>query len=359
MTKTFDEVIGWDLGGANVKLCRAVRGRPVSVLQLPCPIIADRSKFDKAVDAACQALPAIAGQGVLHAVTMTGELSDVFRNRNEGVGYLVGLMERTFAGRPVLIYGGRAGFLSPEQALEQPGDVASANWHATGALAAASITEGLLVDIGTTTSDIIPLRDGHPAALGYSDGERLTEGELVYTGVVRTPVMALAHRAPWQGRIQGVAAERFATMADVYRLLGILPEDADPYPTADTRGKSPSESAGRLARMLGRDADEAPLDDWVALADWFAGRQLDQLLEAATGLIMRDSIADETPVLGAGAGRFVAETLAARLGRPYCDFATLIEAEPACREMAARAAPCVSVALLACALTVALPEVEI
>jgi uncharacterized hydantoinase/oxoprolinase family protein len=90
------------------------------------------------------------------------------------------------------------------------------------------------------------------AAQGYTDGERLAERELVYTGVVRTPVMAVARSAPFKGRMQGVAAERFATMADVWRLLGALPAGADPYPTPDLKGKSTQESATRLARMLGR-----------------------------------------------------------------------------------------------------------
>ena len=71
-----------------------------------------------------------------------------------------------------------------------------------------------------------------------------TEGELLYTGVVRTPVMAVAQTAPFSGRMQRIAAERFATMADVWRLTGDLPGDADPYPTADQRGKSATRERG-------------------------------------------------------------------------------------------------------------------
>ena len=73
----------------------------------------------------------------------------------------------------------------------------------------------LLVDAGTTTTDLIPIKAGKVAARGATDAERLTEGELLYTGVVRTPVMAVAHSAPFRGRVQKIAAERFATMADV------------------------------------------------------------------------------------------------------------------------------------------------
>ena len=222
MTRAF----GWDLGGANVKLARIDGGRVVHVAQIPCPIIPERRKFDEAVDAA---LPLISSPA-LHAVTMTGELSDVFGDRAEGVAYLVALMQRVAAGQTLRVYAGSSGFLDPEDAKSRTLEVASANWHATAALIARRYADALLVDVGTTTTDLIPIKDGAVAARGATDAERLTEGELLYTGVVRTPVMAVAHSAPFKGRVQRIAAERFATMADVWRLTGDLPGDADPYP---------------------------------------------------------------------------------------------------------------------------------
>ena len=104
-------VIGWDLGGANVKLASIEDGRVASVAQIPCPIIPERRKFDAAVEAA---LPLIA-LPASHAVTMTGELSDVFGDRAEGVAYLVDLMVRTVGAQPLSIYAGEAGFLAPER----------------------------------------------------------------------------------------------------------------------------------------------------------------------------------------------------------------------------------------------------
>jgi (4-(4-[2-(gamma-L-glutamylamino)ethyl]phenoxymethyl)furan-2-yl)methanamine synthase len=335
-------IIGWDLGGANLKLARLEGGQVVHVAQIPCPLIPDRRKFDQALDQAFALCPA----GALHAVTMTGELSDVFADRQEGVAYLVGLMQEA-CGQPLLIYGGKAGFLDPGDAARCYLDVASANWRASAVFTARHCADGLLVDTGTTTTDLVPLRAGAPAVRGYTDGERLTEGELVYTGVVRTPVMAIAQEAPFQGRMQGIVAERFATMADIYRLAGDLPDDADPYPTADQRGKSRRESAARLTRMLGRDADDAEFAVWIELARYFADCQLAQLEKAAQTLIAREQLNGEAPVIGAGCGRFVVKRLAARLDRPYLDFADIIDAAPDAREMAARSAPAVAVALLA------------
>jgi (4-(4-[2-(gamma-L-glutamylamino)ethyl]phenoxymethyl)furan-2-yl)methanamine synthase len=336
-------ILGWDIGGANLKLARIEAGRVVDLVQSPCPALAAPEKFDRVLAEASGRLAGVDR----HAVTMTGELSDVFPNRTEGVAYLVGLAQRAAGGTPVQIYAGRAGFLPPEQAVRQVPDVASANWHATACLLAAIKGNGLLADIGTTTTDLVPFAGGAVRARGFTDAERLTEGELIYSGVVRTPVMAMADRAPFAGREQGIAAERFATMADVYRLTGELPGDADPFAAADNRDKSVAASATRLARMLGRDGDDARLEDWVALAQYFAGRQLARLENAAQTLVARELLPPEAPLIGAGCGRFLARRLAARLPRPYLEFTDLIETVPDARDGAAVCAPAVAVGLLA------------
>jgi probable H4MPT-linked C1 transfer pathway protein len=333
---------GWDLGGANLKMAHIEGNRVTAVTQIPCPPLADPSKFDRALEKAlklCTGSPR-------HAVTMTGELSDVFQTRAEGVAYLVALMRKA-TGEETFFYSLRSGLIDADAAIEHWPEVASANWHASAALAASLCGTGLLIDAGTTTTDLILLKDGMPVVRGLTDGERLMEGELIYGGVVRTPVMAIAREAPFKGHMQGIAAERFATMADVYRLTGELPEEADPYPAADQRGKSFAESAARLARMLGRDADDADEIAWRALAHYFARQQLDQIATAAKALLARDQLPAVTPVIGAGCGRFLAERLAKRPDRPYRDFADMVDCAPAARDMAAVCAPAVAVALLA------------
>ena len=335
-------VIGWDLGGANLKLAHLADGRLVQVAQIPCPIRQDVGKFDAALEQGLLLCPA----GAAHAVTMTGELSDVFVDRAEGVAYLVDVMRRATDGE-ALFYGGDAGFLDCIRAVERSAQVASANWHASAALIALSAPEGLFVDVGTTTTDLVPLKSGAVVAQFYSDGERLAGGELIYTGAVRTPVMAVARTAPLNGRMQRIAAERFATMADVWRLMGELPQDADPYPSPDLMGKSTQESAARLARMLGRDLGDAGLLAMTDVAGHFATCQVAEIETAAESLLAREEIAADAPVIGAGCGRFIARQIAQRLGRPYYDFAELIECAPDMRETAAACAPAVAVGLLA------------
>ena len=160
--------------------------------------------------------------------------------------------------------------------------------------------------------------------------------------------MAVAESVPFGGRRQRLMAEHFATMADVHRLTGELPEDADQLPTADGRGKTVEESARRLARMLGRDAAIRRPRGLAA-----AGVRISRsgscrpctppsiaCCRAACSAMTRRSSAPASAVSSL-------RPLAERLRRPYVDFASLVEGEPATREWAARCAPAAAVAILA------------
>jgi probable H4MPT-linked C1 transfer pathway protein len=343
MPQGTDVVIGWDLGGIHVKAARIVAGRVEAVVQAPCLLW----RGPVALDEALAGLPAWARDEALHAVTMTGELADFFSDRAEGVKALVAWAGKRLAGQ-VAIYGGRAGFLQPGGAPEHVADIASANWHATASFVGRRAGEALLVDIGSTTTDIIQIVAGGVAAAGYTDAERLGTGELVYTGLVRTPLVALASQVPFGGRLVSLMAEYFATTADVYRQLGRLPEEADQQEAADGKGKSLAETRTRLARMVGHDAAEASDEAWRDLAGHFAELQLRRIHDAATQVLSRHRLPDDAPVVACGVGIGIAEALAGRLGRPCRNLADLMPAEEGARGWTAACAPAVAVGLLAC-----------
>jgi (4-(4-[2-(gamma-L-glutamylamino)ethyl]phenoxymethyl)furan-2-yl)methanamine synthase len=245
------------------------------------------------------------------------------------------------------LYAGRNGFIAPLAAGTYLADIASANWHASAAFLATQVANGLFIDIGSTTADLIPLHHGRPAARGYTDAERLRFDELVYTGVVRTPVLAMAQRVPFDGEWQGVAAEHFATMADVYRLTGDLPDTYDMAETADGAGKTPEDSARRLARMVGRDMADATMAQWRCLANTIKSRQISLLQSATERTFSRGMLDDDAPLLGAGAGRFLICELARRLGREYVDASALLSATPETADWAGVCLPAFAVAWLA------------
>lgn len=341
-------IIGWDLGGAHLKAVLMTGGGTArEVVQVPCPLWQGIGRLNEAVAEAGRLL----GPADRHAVTMTGELADLFANRAEGVRCLIESMVAALPGGEVRVFAGREGLLSPEEAMQRPESVASANWRASALLAARIAGEGLLVDIGSTTTDIVPFAGGALLARGTGDFERMAQGELVYTGIVRTPVMAVVREVSFKGARLGLMAEHFATMADVHRLCGTLPDGADLMPAADGGGKGVEDSARRLARMLGCDAGDAGMAAWRRLANDIADRQAQGIEEAARRVLGRGGLAGDAPVIGAGCGRFLVRELGRRLERPYIDFAeiagSLLDAAGQdLRERAADCAPALAVAYL-------------
>ncbi|HEX5632330.1 MAG TPA: hydantoinase/oxoprolinase family protein, partial [Gemmatimonadales bacterium] len=262
-----DGVIGWDLGGAHVKAARLdAGGTVVQVRQVACPLWQGMSHLQAAVEQ----LRSTLGQAPLHAVTMTGEMADLFTTRAEGVAQLVHAMRQLLPSTELRFYAGADGFVTARDAAARAQGMASANWRASATLVAARVPAALFLDIGSTTIDLVPVRDGEVRACGRDDATRLLAGELVYTGAGRTPIMALVDEVPFAGEWTPVLPEHFATIADVYRLLGTLPEALDQHPAADGGEKTWDGSARRLARAIGRDAESAPAGAWRRLAAWIA-----------------------------------------------------------------------------------------
>src|SRR5262249_44552426 len=138
--------------------------------------------------------------------------------------------------------------------------VASANWHALAMFAGrfAPYYGGLLLDIGSTTTDIIPLDHGVPSTYGLTDQDRLMFRELVYIGVRRTPVCAVFN--------DQTMAELFPSTQDAYVLLGRLHENPGDRDTADGRPLTRDYSLARLARMLGGDCETVSEEEIIRFA---------------------------------------------------------------------------------------------
>jgi probable H4MPT-linked C1 transfer pathway protein len=243
-------VIGWDIGGVHLKAARAETGWVVRAIQLASPLRGGLERLTQAFGEA----KALVGRADHHVVTMTGELADTFASRPEGVERLAALAADQLTDAPVWLYAGPAGLVHPRDARKHAAEIASANWHVCAGLVAQKCDDALFVDMGSTTTDVVPLVRRTIAARGYTDAQRLAAGELVYTGLVRSFVMAAADRAPVAGGWTTLVNENFASMADVHRILGSLPEGADLMATADGRDKTIVASRARLARMVGADA---------------------------------------------------------------------------------------------------------
>ncbi|MES9971990.1 MAG: hydantoinase/oxoprolinase family protein [Candidatus Thiodiazotropha sp.] len=340
-----DAILGWDLGGAHTKAALiGGSGCVESVQQIPCPLWQGLEHLESGIQSVVEKIGK--DSGLTHAVTMTGELVDLFPDRDSGVKALIDTMGRRFPGSSLAIYAGSAGFLKPETAIQQARKVASANWLATASWVAKCIPEGLLLDVGSTTTDLIPFADKQVLTCDYSDHQRLISQALIYTGVVRTPLMAVTDKVPFAGEWVYLMAEHFATSADIYRLTGDLPETADLLPSADQGEKSAAGSARRLARMLGLDADATDMNGWRKLSHYIAEQQLRSLADACERILSRPGLSNTAPLVGAGVGRFLVKRICHRLGRPYIGIEALFDCTSEVQSMVADCAPAVAVASL-------------
>lgn len=336
---------GYDVGGAHLKVALTEAGRVLAAVQIPCPLWLGLERLDVAFR---QASP-LTARARRHAATMTGELCEIFPDRQTGVRTLIDRLVANL-GADTRIWMGPCGFGSAEEARADPATVASTNFLASAELVGQLLGDGLLVDMGSTTTDIIPVLSGAPCPRGLTDGDRLATSELVYSGLTRTDVATVAHTAVFKQRTQRLAAGGFATMADVRRVLGELPEGIDQHGTADRRGTSLPESIARLARAFGRDGPDASLDDWRSAARGIADRQMADIRTACVQVLTATPLSPEAPIIAAGIGAPLLAALAADLGRPCQPYADLVDTAPDARIWVTRCAPAVAIALLAGAL---------
>lgn len=321
-------VIGWDIGGAHVKAVMLdVEGNIVRVLQQACALWQGLPLLEEAIQHILHSWQIQPPDACDHAVTMTGELVDLFDNRLQGVRAIAETVQHYLPQAAFYMASAEQGasFTANVTGLEP--QIASMNWHASAQCLAATMTASpsLVVDIGSTTCDMTVCDQQQVLPLGWTDAARMANRSLFYTGVVRTPLMALGPVISWQGQARHIAAEYFATTADVYRVLGELPLAYDLAGTADGQGRSVTDSMRRLARMVGHDVADADEDSWLSLAQAFKAVQLDVLTQAIQATIAQ---AAKSPVilLGLGAGSFLAEALAQRLHMPYQAASTLLPA---------------------------------
>jgi probable H4MPT-linked C1 transfer pathway protein len=271
-------------------------------------------------------------------VTITAELSHVFRTKRDGVAFVLDAVESAFPTSVICVYAVDGRWLAPEEARQAPLAVAAANCAATAQAIARLHPDALLVDIGTTTTDIIPIVGGAVAAEGLTDPERLASGELVYTGALRTPAEAIATHVPFRGVMAGVSAEGFALAGDVHLWRGDLAPADYTCPTPDGRPPTREFAGERLARVVCADRellDEAAVS---SIADALAASQVARIGAAIERVLARQPSLGVAVVTGLGA--FLGHAAAHAAGLRVVPLAARLG------ERAARCAPAASVALL-------------
>jgi len=291
------KTLGFDIGGANTKLASS-DGKIVESHYLPLWRGADLSSL----------LKGIAGRlsPKKVAVVMTGELADCFQDKISGIRYIVAAIRDAFECE--IKYLDKNGvFVRGEENLR---DLAAANWVASSLLVGKIYGDCILVDVGSTTSDIIPIKNGIPLA-GKSDFERLRRGELVYAGVLRTSISSLLDRVVFEGEECRVSSEYFAISGDVYLVLGNISPEEYTCETPDNKGKDREDALRRLARVVCADLSEISQEFLESIAKQVFEKQTMDLALAIEEVAHRHGLAK---IIACGLGEFLVEAAGRKLG---------------------------------------------
>ena len=303
-------LIAWDIGGAHIKVARWHKhDDTLLAAQYPCALWRDAASLTSTVKPLLQQWDD--DQSATHLLTMSGEMADCFASRHEGVRQIIKQMAAMV--QPLFVYASNKGFVRSTDNVS-PDLIASMNWHATMSWLRHRFEQNhsaVMVDCGSTTTDCHPLHDNAP----LSDFDRLRCGYLLYRGVIRTPLMALASRIAWRGGIISLMAEHFATTADVFRILGTLPEQYDQWNTCDGKPKTKQDSIRRVLRMVGCDESAVTHEDALALAHAFK-----ELCKNDIKQCLHSLLKDNAMIVGCGIGDFLIREVADDLGCCYRSF---------------------------------------
>lgn len=310
------DMIGWDIGGVNVKACRLPGAKPrlqVRLTSRPFEIWKDRDRLAAVLREAYDDVGAQADSEAM-AVTMSAELSDVFATKREGVLFVLDTVRRCFPRVPIYCLDIYGEFRTLEKARKHPLDFAAANWVASASWTARKYCNGILIDVGSTTTDIIPVLRGKVCARGRSDMERLMSGELVYTGALRTNLAAIVHSVPVFGRMCRVASEYFAVSGDVHLILGHIGTEDYTSTTPDNRPPTVDSARSRLARIVCADAEGLDQAEIESLARYIHQQQVLQVRSGLEQVLLARPDLRRHPVLVCGAGGFLGREAARGLG---------------------------------------------
>lgn len=277
-------------------------------------------------------------------VTMTAELSDVYQTKREGVYQILNCVAQTFQDMSVFVLGTDSKLL-PINSVIEPLKIASANWTATGWMIANRISDGVVIDVGSTTTSIIPIEQGKVTAIGKTDLEKLISHELIYTGSLRTNVAAIVSCLPLRGNKVNVSSELFATSGDVHFVLGNIKKSEYTTETADGKGKTYKDSLARIAHVVCADLEMLTQREILQMSKHIYTRQIEQIAEGLDAAYqrLRTDAKRTIPAIVAGLGK----DFLARKAAEKASIAQIIDLDCIFSKGVAFASPATGVAFMA------------
>lgn len=293
-------ILGLDIGGANTK---AASDDGLFTVSKYLPLWREAN-----LEGTLETIKEEAGAYDAIGVTITGELADCYASKKEGIDHISAAVRKIFPGAVFYGVDGRFHDDTSDHSL-----FSAANWMASARFLGRVHPDVLFIDIGSTTTDIIPIVAGVPEA-GMTDFGRLSRGELIYSGTLRTNIAALLQRVDVRGLSVRTASELFAVTGDAHLLLdNIKPEDYT-SDTPDGAGKDRAAAARRLARVVCCDLEELSMPEALEIARQAHDQQVGTLKECIREVAGRNGIKS---AVTCGLGEFLAAEALCDLNMPF------------------------------------------
>lgn len=288
--------LGVDIGGAHLKLVGTnIKKKVIFVSYLKCPIWEDINNLRLHLTSLKAKIDI---NYVICCITMTAELCDCFENRNSGVKKIFSICKES--GLNFFFFSNS--FCAPTKKL-CTSSVSSMNWLAPAVFLKEKIKNAILIDFGSTTTDITIIQNYHLSNLGYTDFDRLKNSELVYTGIVRTPIFSISKSLLIEGMKLTIIPEQFSNMADIYRIRDSLPKNVDLFSTMDKKDKSKISSLKRVSRNFGFDYTKSCKKLLIAISKKLIDIQLNLIFSCVENQLRLKEISKKPPIIALGIGK--------------------------------------------------------
>ena len=340
-------VLGLDIGGANTKaVCINTKNGYIAKSRNAIKYFPVWKKPEELGTMLSKISKAVSGSMKLNCIgiTMTAELSDAYRTKREGVNQILAHVTKAFPDAQIFILDVDSKLLSVTEAMSAPLKVAASNWVATGWLVSQLVKNCIVIDVGSTSTSIIPVVEGCVSATGKTDLDKLMNGELVYTGSLRTNIAAIVNSVPIRDDVARISSEMFAQSGDVHLVLGNITENEYMVETADGRGKTKAEALARLARVVCADTEMLTEQEIVQFATYIYDRQIKQVAEGLKQVYNRVKSRIKMKVKAVVTG--IGKNFIARKAAQLIDINEIIELNELLKSDVETVSPAVGVALM-------------
>ncbi len=337
MMKKNIHFLGIDIGGAHTKLIGLDNKKSIIfVNQLQFPIwkgTENLNNYFKKINKNIGNIPC--------GITMTAELCDNFKDRLIGVKKIIKCTKKLKLKKYYFCNQKNKLLINPDLK-----SIASMNWLATAEFIKEKVSNCIVVDFGSTSTDLILIKDKKIINKYYDDFGRLNNSELVYTGLTRTPTSSLTNKVKINNKDFHVMSEFFSNTADLYRINKLLSKNMDLYPTCDFRSKSIKNSYKRLARNFGIDFKKKDFDFIHSLSKKLISIQLNKIFTEINKFKKINSVRAEFPLIICGIGKEVMKKYCKKQKIKVIDFKKFLKGNNSKINEASYHAPATSCALM-------------